>query len=88
MMALADGFKSLEKALSKPPKEPKEKTVDYAPLLIALGQQLSKIETAIHSFEIPQTIINEREMPEPKQVKSLKVKRNDLGYITEILPVY
>jgi len=88
MMALADGFKSLEKALSKPPKELKEKTVDYAPLLIALGQQLSKIETAISSREYPSIEIPEVKIPEIKQIKSLKVKRNDLGYITEIIPVY
>jgi len=88
MMALADGFKSLEKALSKPPKEKEEKKTDYSHLLMALGQQMAKIETAISSREYPSIEIPEVKIPEIKQIKSLKVKRNDLGYITEILPVY
>lgn len=88
MKVLADGFKSLEQAFMKQPKVEKEKKNDYSAYLTALGLQLSKIETAISDFKVPEIIIPEVKMPEHKQVKSLKVKRNDLGYITEIIPQY
>lgn len=85
---LAESFKSLEKALANPPKAVKEKAVDYSPLMLVLAEQLAKVETAISGFTIPETVIPEVKIPEPKQVKSLKVKRNELGYIVEVIPVY
>ena len=88
MEVLAESFKGLEKALAKQPKEKEEKKADYSPLLIALGQQMAKIETAILNYEPPVINIPEVKIPEVKQAKSLKVKRNDLGYITEIIPTY
>lgn len=88
MEVLAESFKGLEKALTKRPKEKEEKKTDYSPLLIALGQQMAKIETAILNYEPPVINIPEMKIPEVKQAKSLKVKRNELGYITEIVPVY
>lgn len=88
MELLAESFKGLEKALVKQPKEKEEKKTDYSPLLLALGQQMAKIETAILNYEPPVINIPEVKIPEMKQVKSLKVKRNELGYISEIVPVY
>ena len=88
MSVLAESFKGLEQALRKPEKEKKEKETDYSPLLLALGHQLSKVEAAIVNFHIPETVMPEVKIPEQKQVKSLKVKRNELGYITEIIPTY
>lgn len=88
MEVLAESFKGLEKALVRQPKEKEEKKTDYSPLLLALGQQMAKIETAILNYEPP--VINFPEMPThtPVIAKSLKVKRNELGYITEIIPTY
>ena len=85
MELLAESFKGLEKALTKPPKE---KDRDYTQLLVSLGQQMANVETAIRSYEHPVINIPEMKLPEIKQAKSLKVKRNELGYITEIIPTY
>lgn len=85
MLVLADGFKSIEKALAKPGKE---QDTDYSPLLLSISKQMANIETAIRSYEPP--VINFPEIPIHTHVnaKSLKVKRNELGYITEIIPTY
>lgn len=85
---LAESFKSLEKALVKPQKTEKEKSVDYTPMMVVLAEQLAKVETAILNYEPPVINIPEVKIPEMRQAKSLKVKRNELGYITEIIPTY
>lgn len=76
---------SIEKMSSKivsppTPKDPES----MAPYLAELARLMSKVETAVR--EIPKA--EPVSIPEPQKVKSLKVKRNELGYISEVIPNY
>lgn len=58
---------------------------DISPYFEMLARQLSKVETAILSNKVsmPEIVI-----PANKTVSSFKVKRDEFGYIKEVIPVY
>ena len=84
--AIADLKSSVEKLTNTVKARPTAKDApDITAHLVALGVQMGKVCDAVNSLKLE---VPEKEEKAELVVKSFKIKRGEMGGITEVVPVY
>ena len=83
---LSDIAGQLQKIISHITKKQKPDKDDAA--LLAIGLQLQGIESAIKNVKMPVFEATTVTIPENKQIEYLEIKRDELNYITRLIPKY